>query len=307
MLRIHALYNRSHRGELLRGSKICGLIVYCIVLVILVLLLAGASFGILWCFGNLLCTLLPGQFSVCPSLLLWNPPWRIIGTVIRSNTKRSHIRFHPCYCAPSRLHYVGAVGPRHPGWLVSGFMLLSLSLNIYRDTGHPAWSPSVCIICRSLRLTNRSLEAILFLFIIWYLICLVLASRERIGIFRRNQPRTNVKRRIPLLFSSFFHGGTLHYFTSVPSLVLVYWLIIFIRLMGQFLSSIRFADLMGCSCHNIFLGHKFLCDTFSGDVRSPVSRGGWHIYHESADLTLQLDDSLVFICRKRLNFCIVIW
>ena len=47
MLRIHALYNRSHRGELLRGSKICGLIVYCIVLVILVLLLAGASFGIL--------------------------------------------------------------------------------------------------------------------------------------------------------------------------------------------------------------------------------------------------------------------
>ena len=211
--------------EWLRGPRICVLIVFRIVLVILALLLAGALFRILWSFGCLSSTLLPGQFTVRPSILSWNPPWRNIGTVIRSNTKRPHIRFRPCYCPPSRLYYVRTLGPRNPSWLVSDFVLLLLSLNICRDTGYPTWSPSVCIIiCWSLCLTNRGLEAILFLSIMWYLICLVLATRGRIGIFRRNQPEANVKRRIPLLFSSFFHGGTLHYITSVPPSVPVYWL-----------------------------------------------------------------------------------
>ena len=48
MLRIHALYNRSHKGEWLRGPKIYVLTVYCVVLVILALLLAGAPFRMFW-------------------------------------------------------------------------------------------------------------------------------------------------------------------------------------------------------------------------------------------------------------------
>ena len=63
---------------------------------------------------------------------------------------------------------------------------------------------------------------------------------------------------------------------------------------------------MGCSRHNIFPSHKFLRAALSWDVRSPVSRRGTHTYYESTDLPLQLDDSLVFVCRKRLYFCIVI-